>query len=172
MSGTFDQFRLDLAGRFPAATVRLAQPDDKAFLTQLFVACSPLTGLLPEPLVLQQAAQQAAAYQATYPAAMSVIAELDGEPAGRMLIAWDQEGCSCCVDIAILPQHQSAGLGGAMLRAWIGLADSHGQPCKLEVNADNRAQTLYHRLGFREAEPSDHYQLSIPLIRPCGGPVV
>jgi ribosomal protein S18 acetylase RimI-like enzyme len=170
MTGRFEQFLAMLAVSHPAACVRLAQQSDQAFLLHLFAACSPLTGVLPEAMVAQQAAQQAAAYRATFPLAMSVIAELDGQPAGRLLIAWDQEGCSSCVDIAVLPQHQSAGLGGAMLRAWIAVADGLSQPCTLEVNADNPARELYHRLGFREAEPSDHYQLSIPLVRPCGGP--
>jgi ribosomal protein S18 acetylase RimI-like enzyme len=171
MSCHFAQFQAALAGHCSAAAVRLEQPRDQAFLMQLFAACSPLTGILPEAMVAQQAAQQAAAYRATFPDAMSVIAELDGQPAGRLLIAWDQDGCSSCVDIAVLPQHQSAGLGGAMLRAWIAVADGLGQPCSLEVNSDNRAQALYHRLGFRDAEPSDHYRVSIPLIRPCGRPM-
>jgi ribosomal protein S18 acetylase RimI-like enzyme len=170
MSGYFDQYRSALTGHCPAATVRPEQPGDQAFLRQLFVACSPLSGILPDQMVQQQAALQAASYRTTFPAAMAVIAEVDMLPAGRLLIAWDQNGCSACVDIAVLPQRQSAGLGGSMLRAWIEVADSLGQPCTLEVQPDNPARALYHRLGFREAAPSDHYQVSIPMIRACSGP--
>lgn len=134
---------------------------DAEFLQSLFIANSPLTGILPTPLLEQQARMQAAGFATQFPQSLRLIVWRGTAPIGRLIIDWDQDGCSHCIDIAVLPQDKGAGIGSALLTAWIEVSQSLGRDCQLMVEADNRARNLYRRLGFVECTGDDPMRLTM-----------
>lgn len=149
------QFDERLGSLCPAAAIRPEVAADEQFLIALAIACSPLNGVLPAPMVEQQARFQLAGHRQTAPEAMRRLALFDGEPAARIAVDWSRPGISHGVDIAVLPRLRPTMIGPAMLRAWTDIADRLGTHCTLEVIADNRARLLYRRLGFIPAPGND-----------------
>ena len=119
----------------------------RPFLDALFVACSPLRGVLPDPIVQHQAALRETAYRTDYPAAMRRIVVADGAPVGRIMVDWGGDGAAMLVDIAVVPDRQGQGVGMAMLRAYLDVVDRRGQPAMLQVMRDNPAQHLTRGWG-------------------------
>jgi ribosomal protein S18 acetylase RimI-like enzyme len=63
-------------------------------------------------------------------------------------------------DVQIVPAHQRRGAGTFAMQFVGNLALERGVTCiRLNVFADNQAQSLYHRLGFREIS-REHGSLS------------
>lgn len=139
---------------------------DAGFLRDLFVACSPLGGVLPPALLRQQADMQDAAYRNAYPVAVRRIVVRGGRPIGRIALDWPAAGTTRCIDVAVLPESQRSGVGGAMLHAWLDAADDARRTAVLSVLRDNPALRLYARLGFRPAPDDDGAHAATELIRP------
>lgn len=87
-------------------------------------------------------------HYASYENTSIEVVLVDGEPAGRLIVArWPEE--LRVVDIALLPEHRGGGVGGALMRALIAEADERGVKASIHVERMNPAQRLYSRLGFR-----------------------
>ena len=73
---------------------------------------------------------------------------------GRLIIDrgadWDT-----LVDIVIVKEKRSAGIGTWLLRALCTEADWTNKPMRLQVQATNRAKNLYERLGFHKLQDFD-----------------
>lgn len=151
----------------PSAEVRQEQPEDRDFLLHLFAACSPLAGILPAAMLAQQAELANRGFGSLSPSAMFRIARVNRQPAGRIIIDWGRNGASHGIDIAVLPEFRRSGLGLAMLRAWLAVADDHCLPCTLEVLATNPARRIYERLGFAPTPEMDETCAVIEMIRPA-----
>lgn len=151
----------------PAAELRPEQDADRDFLLHLFAACSPLAGILPAAMLTQQAELANNGFRSVSPAAMFRIASIDHEPAGRFAVDWNRNGVSHGIDLAVLPECRRSGLGLAMLRAWLAVADDHGLPCALEVVASNPARRIYQRLGFTPVPGMDETYAVIEMARPA-----
>jgi ribosomal protein S18 acetylase RimI-like enzyme len=160
------QFAFDFAARCPGLELRAECENDQAFLIALFVACSPLVGSLPKEMVTSQARFQYQAYFADYPAAARWIIVREAKPIGRIMIDWNMDGMSHCIDLAIMPDAQSSGIGTALLTGWIELSDLLGRDCFLQVQANSRAKALHESLGF--IDTGDLYQPSLAMIRRVG----
>lgn len=144
-------FDAEFRKRSSTLDCRPERPDDRAFLTELFVQCSPLRGLLPDAMVLEQSRTQFDALASTYPTAMRRIVTSAGMPIGRLAIDWlDTETHG--VDVAVLPEQQRNGAGTALLRAWLAVSDRLSIPARLEVQYNNPAIGLYAHLGFVAVE--------------------
>lgn len=154
------------AARAPALVCRAEQATDSAFLTGLAIACSPLAGTLPEPMLAQQAEFQHAAHNAAHPRAMRRIAMLDGCPLGRIMVTWDEHE-SYGVDIAVLPDARTTGMGLHLLRAWLDVVDLLGLPARLEVRADNPAGRIYAWLGFTPVPEPAGWSPMVTMLRPA-----
>ncbi len=150
----------------PSLAVRPERDTDRDFLLGLFAACSPLAGILPPAMLTQQAELAHRGYRTAFPDAMFRIALIDGQPVGRIAIDWNRNGAAHTVDIAVLPDFQGAGIGRAMLRAWLDVADDHGLATSLEVVADNPARQVYERLGFVPTAAMDETYAVIEMVRP------
>lgn len=148
----FDQA---FARQAPGLAIIAEGDSHRPFLDALFVACSPLHGVLPDPIVQHQAVLRETAYRTDYPAAMRCIVVADGAPIGRIMVDWGFDGAAMLVDIAVVPDRQGRGVGMAMLRAYLDVVDQRGQPAMLQVMRDNSAQHLYARLGFAPVEARD-----------------
>lgn len=134
--------------RAPGCFVRPEAPDDQPFVTALFAAVSPLRGLLTPALLADQAAAADAHFRGAFPDAMRRLVGRNQAAVGRIVIDWTGEDHVVGVDIAVLPS--AGGIGLAMLRAWLAVADGLARPCRLTVVRANPARTIYLRLGFRE----------------------
>lgn len=147
-----------------AFACRPRNADDSDFLLGCTIACSPMAGLLPHPMLVQQAEFQRRAHDTAHPDAMHRILTRADTPVGHLRIAWGV-GTTHLIDIAILPEHQRSGAGTRALQAWLAVSDAHGLTATLEVQPGNPAQGLYARLGFSEVNP-DPYAANIEMRRP------
>lgn len=136
-----------LARLAPSLTLRARRAEDAQFLLECTIACSPLQGTLPAPMIAAQAALQRSAHDAAHPDASHAIILRAATAIGHARIAWSAHGTHL-IDLAILPAHQRRGAGGSVLAAWLALADASGRVATLDVQADNPARLLYARLGF------------------------
>ena len=100
---------------------------------------------------------QAMHYEAHYPAAASLVVEVDGAPAGRLYVDRTPEDINV-LDIALLPPWRGRGIGGALLRALLEEARATGRTVSLHVEQYNPARRLYQRLGFRALGSNGVYE--------------
>lgn len=109
------------------------------------------------PFVEQQFEAQSQAY-ADYRDTSFEVVLVDGEPAGRLIVArWPEE--LRVVDIALLPQYRGRGVGGELMRSLLEEADGRGVKASIHVERFNPAQRLYIRLGFRPVAETGVYLL-------------
>jgi ribosomal protein S18 acetylase RimI-like enzyme len=88
-------------------------------------------------------------YRTYYPATKWGVLEDNGVPMGRLYLE-RRATTLLIIDIALLPEWRRRGLGTALLE-WVGAqAHAAGKSVTVAVEKNNRAQTLYRRLGFRE----------------------
>ncbi len=139
-------------------SLRPALPKDEPFLYQLAydnfyeqLAAWSWDPNIREPLLKMQVAGQRNAYAAEFPNADHGIILLDDRPVGRMIIDRGPE-LHYLVDITILKQHRSAGIGTVLIRAMCTEAELMRRQVRLQVMVTNRAKALYQRLGFRLIE--------------------
>lgn len=144
-------------------TLRLATPDDAAFLYELYASTrDDLAGIgLPEAqsaaLIRLQYDVRARAYAAQFPDAADEIVVVDGQSAGRLLLASAEDGALVVVDVALLPAFRGRGVGGCVMRRVCARADERGVEARLHVARENPARRLYARSGFVEAGGDDVY---------------
>lgn len=142
-----------------ALRTRSSRPEDAAFLKALFAAnCTHLyaLGLPPaalDALISQQYACRQADYQRRFPLAPTLIALVDGVPAGQMLVH-DDGTTLHIVDIAVARPWRGLGHGSALVRQV--QAQAHAarrQAVTLSVDPMNHAALrLYLALGFETVE--------------------
>ncbi len=137
-------------------TLRPAADGDAAFLRRVYrgtrdeeLALVPWTEEQKTAFIEMQFRAQHQDYHANYPDAQYDLILLAGEPAGRLYVHRRDDEI-CILDIALLPGHRGAGIGGALLRTLIAESDAAGKPLVIHVEKFNRALTLYRRLGFEE----------------------
>lgn len=109
------------------------------------------------PFIEHQFQAQSQAY-AKYPDTSFEVVLVDGEPAGRLIVArWPEE--LRVVDIALLPQNRGRGVGEELMRSLLEEADGRGVKASIHVERFNPAQHLYTRLGFRMVSETGVYLL-------------
>jgi ribosomal protein S18 acetylase RimI-like enzyme len=91
------------------------------------------------------------AYRTTYPEADFLIIQLNDRPVGRLYLARGEREIRI-IDIALLPEHRNAGIGGAILRDVLAEGARDDKRVGIHVEMFNPAQQLYERLGFRQRE--------------------
>lgn len=161
-------FDAGFVARAPHLAIRPEVAEDRAFLFDLFAATYPWADGMPRQLVEMQAASHNAHCRAAYPLAMYRILTHGDAPVGRIALDWVEGDHSMGVDIAVLPEHAGTGVGSAMLRAWIDLADAAAIPCRCTARADNPARQIYAKLGFVTLD-DDPYAGMVKMERPVGG---
>ena len=90
-------------------------------------------------------------YLSHFAGAEFLIVLRDDQPIGRLYVE-RRPGEVRLIDIALLPDWRSRGLGGALMRDLMGDARNQGLPVRLHVEKFNPALRLYERLGFRPME--------------------
>ena len=139
----------------PALALRPAGDHDNEFFGRVF-ASTRAEELAPLPwpdeqkrtFLAQQFAAQSAHYAEHYADASFDVILIDGEPAGRLIVA-RRERAILIVDIALLPDYRSRGVGTRLLGSLVAEAEASGRRLSIYVEMNNPARRLYERLGFR-----------------------
>ncbi|MBU3886946.1 GNAT family N-acetyltransferase [Methylosinus sporium] len=143
----------------PTAEMRLGRrnetPADAAFRFELFCRSRPpgeefgaLDPSLRDMLLRQQFLAQIAGYHAQFPQARHEILEIGEEPVGRLVVERGVEALHI-VDLAIMPQWRSRGIGARLLRELADEARIAHMPARFRsflLNEDGNR--LFQRLGF------------------------
>ncbi len=137
-----------------AITLRPVQPDDEAFLFDLYagtrreeMAAWGLDEVMLAQILRMQFAGQQGAYRAQFPEADHHIILRHERPIGRLLV--DRTGAEMLlVDVALVAEARGSGIGTRLLRALQAEAAEKGVPLRLKVVLTNPARRLYQRLGF------------------------
>jgi ribosomal protein S18 acetylase RimI-like enzyme len=133
--------------------VRPAQPEDQEFLFRLYASTRPEVSALgwtaqqQEAFLRMQFNAQQRWYQTAYPASEHNIVLVNDEAVGRMLLSSNHDSVTL-VDISLLPDYRSQGIGGALIHTLVETAKGKRQAVSLQVLKTNPAQHLYQRLGF------------------------
>ena len=137
--------------------------DDEPFLLSVY-ASTRAEELAPVPwsaeekaaFVAMQFEAQSAHYAQHYDGLTSDVILVDGEPAGRLLVArWREE--IRIVDITLLPAFRGRGAGSELLAELMDEATEMGTRLSIHVERHNRARGLYDRLGFKRVAETGIY---------------
>jgi ribosomal protein S18 acetylase RimI-like enzyme len=148
-----------------SVALRPVVPDDEPFLRRVYsgtreeeLAPLPWTAEQKAAFVAHQFAAQTDHYAKHYKGMSSNVILVDGQPAGRLLVArWSEE--IRIVDIALLPETRGRGAGTTLLRDLIAEAAAVGKRLSIHVEVNNPAMSLYDRLGFRPVGDAGVYLL-------------
>jgi len=144
-------------------TLRPIVAEDEALLLRVY-ASTREEELAPVPwsdeqesgFVAMQFAAQSAHYAEHYTGMTSDVVVIDGDDAGRLLVArWARE--IRIVDITLLPAFRGRGAGGELLAELIDEATEMDRALSIHVERENRALGLYERLGFRPVGETGAY---------------
>ena len=86
-------------------------------------------------------------YQQHFTDARFEVILLAEHPVGRLYVDRRADEIRV-IDIALLPEHRGAGIGGGIMHDLLAEATESGKPVRLHVEHHNRAVRLYERMGF------------------------
>jgi ribosomal protein S18 acetylase RimI-like enzyme len=151
------------SGTSDSPRLRAATPEDEQFLRAVYagtraeeLARVPWSDEQKSAFTNMQFAAQDAHYRRHYPTAQYSIIEVQGVPAGRLSVDRCEKEIQI-IDIALLPEHRSAGIGTKLLRELQDEARTAGKVLTIHVEKFNPALRLYRRLGFRQIEDQGVY---------------
>jgi len=131
---------------------------DEAFLYALYATTRQeeldavgLIGPVRAAFLQHQFHAMTAGYAQAYPEASRCIIEHQGAPAGYLIVQRTTDEHRL-VNIALRPEFQGRGIGSELIRRIQREAATAGVPVRLQVFENNRARSLYRRLGFVETE--------------------
>jgi GNAT superfamily N-acetyltransferase len=135
-------------------TLRLASPEDEPFLYELYcstrvqeMAAWGLDEVQQKTFLELQFNARQRHYEIAFEGADHRIILCDDRPIGRMLV-YRSESEIRLVDIALLPERRSGGIGASLIQALLDEAKTTAKRVTLHVDKLNRAARLYERLGF------------------------
>lgn len=132
-----------------SVTLRSARPDDEDFLFELFrQTMGGELAVFGDAILRMQFKAQLLAYSEEFPAAEHQIIMLGDRAIGRVLVERNETE-NRGVDIALLPEHRSAGIGRILIQELLDEAAQAGKPFRISVVKTNPALHLYERLGFK-----------------------
>ena len=144
-------------------TLRPVQPDDQAFLLELYAA-TRLDELelidwnvdQKQAFIRMQFDARRLQYRHRYPLADDSIILQGSQPIGRMLVDRNEKQI-VLVDIALLLEHRNAGIGTRLVQSLLDEAARTGRSVRLHVVTTNPAVRMYQRLGFATADDNGSY---------------
>jgi len=134
--------------------LRASQESDREFLHAVFAStrteefanagwgAGEISALLASQFEIQDAY-----YRRHNPRARFDVILSGAAPIGRLYHDWSGSEARV-IDIALLPQHRGAGIGGRLMHALVAGAAERGMPVSLYVEIHNPVRSLYGRLGF------------------------
>lgn len=142
------------AGAGSGPYLRPAQDGDRVFLYRVFESTRAeefaQTGWSRQriaDLLAEQFSLQDTYYRRHYPDGRFDVVMVGERPVGRFYHCWHGSEVRL-IDVALLPEHRGAGIGGRLVRALVAHAAAKAMPVVLYVEMHNPVQALYRRLGF------------------------
>jgi ribosomal protein S18 acetylase RimI-like enzyme len=141
--------------------LRPSEPSDDAFLHDVFcttweseVAALPNKNLAQHILRIQHIAQERR-FASRYPGHERLVVMVGGQRAGRLYL-FETDSSLQVVDLTLMPQFRSRGIGTWILRHLMTEATRDGSTISLGVQRTNtRATGLYAALGFQLVSVDD-----------------
>ena len=141
--------------------VRPVEPDDEEFLYTVYASTRademklvPWDEAQKEAFVRMQFTAQQRHYAAYYPEAEHHLITLDDQPIGRLYMNRDEQEIKI-LDVTILPEHRSAGIGEPLLKEILAEAAETKRCVVIYVESHSPALRLFERLGFSMVENDD-----------------
>ncbi|HXG95060.1 MAG TPA: GNAT family N-acetyltransferase [Blastocatellia bacterium] len=97
-------------------------------------------------------------YREYYPSGEQFIILADGNAVGRLYVAEIEKEIRI-LDITVLPERRSAGIGTPIIRELMNEATRIGKPLRIYVESYNRSRGLFERLGFVKSGESGYSYL-------------
>lgn len=145
--------------------MRSIVPEDEQFLCALYastradeMAITPWSEEEKTNFLRMQFTAQHTYYQEQFKTVDFDIIELNGTVIGRFYIDRREDEIRL-IDIALLPEHQGAGLGKLMMQLLLDEAADKALPVRLHVEGNNPARRLYDRLGFKPIADKGVYEM-------------
>jgi GNAT superfamily N-acetyltransferase len=132
----------------------MCSPEDDDFDLSVYASTrsDELSGLGWTPVqvdefVRMQYRAQTLHYRHHYPDADFSVIAVDGQAAGRLIVAQSDDDL-LIVDIALLPSYRSSGVGGAVVRQLVDEADDAGISVHCHVEQSNPAIGFWEHFGL------------------------
>jgi ribosomal protein S18 acetylase RimI-like enzyme len=147
--------------------LRPVAPEDEQFVYQVYegvrgeeLAALGWNKMQQELFLKMQLRARDQSYLMYYPQLNDSIILFKNQPAGRLIVSRSEESIRL-VDISLLPECRSIGLGTSLIKDLLAEADETNRTVQLQVEKTNsQALRLYERLGFRVAsENQTHFQM-------------
>jgi GNAT superfamily N-acetyltransferase len=139
-------------------TLRDASGEDQAFLCEVYgstraqeLSVVPWSYEQKQAFVEMQFKAQDSYYREQFPQASYQVILENGGPVGRIYVLREEQAIRI-LDITLLPQHRSTGIGTSLLRDLVSEADSTGKALNIWVEPFNPSLRLFERLGFRKVQ--------------------
>ncbi len=146
-------------------TFRPCQDEDQLLLYRIYassrmdeLAVVDWTPAQTEEFLTMQFTAQHTFYHNTFTNASFEIIVYKGVDAGRLYLETRKDEIRI-IDIALLAAHRDKGIGGAIIENIQARAAEAGLAVRINVERNNPALALYHRLGFKQIEDGDVYPL-------------
>jgi ribosomal protein S18 acetylase RimI-like enzyme len=135
--------------------LRPSVDEDREFLYEVF--CSTRPDVMQAPLSPEQMEQflrmqfraQDTHYHTHYPDAKYDIIFFNDQRIGRLYLA-KMESEFRILDIALLPEFRSKGIGAYLVRQVLEECQAADRPLRIHVLRDSREYHFYERIGFRQ----------------------
>jgi ribosomal protein S18 acetylase RimI-like enzyme len=138
-------------------------PEDATFLFRLYASTRademklvPWNDAQKDEFLRMQFRAQSTHYHSFYPDASYEVILRAEEPVGRLYIHRSDDAIRL-IDIALLPEHRRAGIGGQLLNEILSQATAQRKRVQIHVERENPAMRLYTRLGFQKIEDKGVY---------------
>jgi ribosomal protein S18 acetylase RimI-like enzyme len=138
--------------------LRAATPEDEGFLLRVYastraeeLARVPWNEEQRAAFVKMQFDAQQHHYQSNFPSASHQVIECAGQPVGRLYVLRTDE-FTRILDITILPEFRSTGIGTPLIEDLMAEAASIRKPLRIYVESFNPSLRLFERLGFQQTE--------------------
>ena len=147
-------------------TLRPVQPKDEAFLLSIYastraeeLALVPWNDEQREQFLRMQFAAQQQHYQTHYPDATHDLILLDERPIGRLYVDRGDAAEIRVLDLTLLPEARGRGVGTPLLRQLQAEAAATQRRLSIYLELNNRARSLFERLGFAQIEEKGFHLL-------------
>ena len=146
--------------------LRPVVPEDEQFLYELYrstradeMAAWGWDAAQQDGFLRMQFRAQQLGYEAEEGQNETKIILFEDKPVGRLIVARTDDEI-LLVDIALLTEYRSNGIGTVFIKDLFDEATRAGKPVRLHVLKNNRAMRLYERLGFKTTgESGMHFQM-------------
>lgn len=139
-------------------SLRAPSTNDDEFLLQVYsctradeMALVPWDQEQKRAFLEMQFKAQRQSYLDEFPEAKYHIILHDGVSAGRLIVDRNAQRI-LLVDIALLPEHRSQGIGSRLISELKAEAEKSGKPLWLDVENFNPVRLFYERIGFRKID--------------------